>query len=128
MLIFERLEFLLSGEDHPMLESRREKDLLIVTFQEERLDVAVAAHFKERVRGLIDAGNRRIILDLALVEFIDSSGLGAIVACLKMLGGDGDIIICGARETVASMFRLTRLDRVFLMYDGVVEALSAHGR
>jgi anti-anti-sigma factor len=62
------------------LEQRNAGEALVVTPLEERLDARVATDFKERMAELIASGNSKIVLDLSKVEFIDSSGLGAIVS------------------------------------------------
>jgi anti-sigma B factor antagonist len=92
---------------------------------DKRMDARGAPDFKDRVGTLIKAGNHWIALDLSEVEFIDSSGLGALVSVLKQLGGQGEIAIGGVRETVAGLFRLTRLDKVFQMYPDPLTALNA---
>jgi anti-sigma B factor antagonist len=76
----------------------------------------------------IGAGNRRIVLNLSEVDFIDSSGLGAIVSSLKKIGNDGDLVICSVRETVMSLFRLTRMNRVFDILSSEEEAIGALSR
>jgi anti-sigma B factor antagonist len=92
---------------------------------DKRMDARSAPEFKEKVGALIKAGNRWIALDLSEVDFIDSSGLGALVSILKQLGGQGEITIGGVRETVASLFKLTRLDKVFQMYADPRMAVNA---
>ena len=54
-----------------------------------RLDAAGAEDFKAALRDEIDGGATQIVLDLSEVEFMDSSGLGALVACLKHMGEQG---------------------------------------
>ena len=107
------------------LEQRSADDALIVTPLEERLDARVATDFKERMAELIASGNSKIVLDLSKVEFIDSSGLGAIVSSLKRMGGRGDLVVCGLQETTMTMFRLTRMDRVFQVFGSEQQAVSA---
>ena len=65
---------------------------------------------------MIESGHPLIALDLSEVDFIDSSGLGAIVSVLKQLDGRGDLVIVGAKPAVMNLFRLTRMDKVFRMY------------
>ncbi len=65
-----------------------------------------------------------IVLDISNVNFIDSSGLGAIVSSLKQLGGKGDLAICGINESILSLFRLTRMDRVLKIFSEKEEAVS----
>jgi anti-sigma B factor antagonist len=107
------------------IEGKKIDDMLVVTPLEKRLDASAATDFKGKIVDWINAGNNRIVLDLSLVDFIDSSGLGAIVSCLKTLGGSGDLIICGIKETVMSLFQLTRMNRVFQIFPTQAEALKA---
>lgn len=107
------------------LDQRRAGDALIVTPLEDRLDARVATDFKERMIELIASGNTVIVLDLSKVEFIDSSGLGAIVSSLKRMGGRGELVVCGLRETTMTLFKLTRMDRVFQVFDSEQQAVSA---
>ena len=107
------------------LEHHVDSGALNLKVLDKRMDARSAAEFKDRVGALIKDGNRFIALDLSEVEFIDSSGLGALVSILKQLGGQGEMVIGGVRETVASLFKLTRLDKVFQMYADPGMALNA---
>jgi anti-sigma B factor antagonist len=89
---------------------------VVLKILETRFGADKAASFKEHVSRHIQAGNRRLVLDLTPVTFIDSSGLGAILAALKMIGKEGEVVVCGLTEPVASMFKLTRMDRVFTIH------------
>ena len=109
------------------LDQRNAGEALVVTPLEERLDARVATDFKERMAELIASGNTKIVLDLSKVEFIDSSGLGAIVSSLKRMGGQGDLVVCGLQETTMTMFKLTRMDRVFQVFGNEQQAVSALG-
>ena len=103
-------------------------NVLIATVLDGRIVADNAPRFKSYLAEFISNGNRSIVLDMAAVTFIDSSGLGALVASLKAIGNDGELVISGARATVASMFKLTRMDKVFRMYennDAAVAALSS---
>jgi len=103
-------------------------DVLVVKPLEKRMEASVALDFKEKIAGFINDGNDFIVLDLSAVDFIDSSGLGAIVSILKMLGRRGDLVISGVRQTVMSMFKLTRMDRVFRMFPDRVEAVDGFSK
>jgi anti-sigma B factor antagonist len=78
-----------------------------------RLDAAVAPDFKKQVVALVEGGQKRIVIDMTRVEFVDSSGLGALVSILKALGGQGALAVGGASGRVLSLFQLTRMDKVF---------------
>ena len=107
------------------LETKKEGKVLVVRSLENRMDAKVAVDFKTEMSRFINQGNKLIVLSIANVDFIDSSGLGAIVSVLKLIGHDGDIAISGADKTVLSMFKLTRMDRVFKMFDTEQEAVEA---
>ncbi len=100
-------------------------DVTILRALEKRIDAGISGEFKEQLGELVANGRRRIILDISGVEFLDSSGLGAIISGLKAIGEDGRLVICGATDPVKSMFRLTRMDRIFEMYDSEAESLQA---
>jgi anti-sigma B factor antagonist len=89
---------------------------LIITVQSDRIDAAVAIAFKEEMRGLVEAGPARVILDLSQVAFLDSSGLGAVVAVKKLLGAERALELSGLTGSVEKVFRLTRMDSVFTIH------------
>ena len=106
------------------IEDRQEGNVLVIRPEEQALDAYAATSFRERMAELIQQGHRHIVLDLAVVNFLDSTGLGAIVSSLKRLEGKGVFVICGACEMVMDVFRLTRMDRVFPIVPSVEEALA----
>ncbi len=97
---------------------------LVIKPLERRIDAASATGFKNTLGAWIQKGEKLIVLDLSEVDFIDSTGLGAIVSVLKSLGDEGELIICNPRETVMSLFRLTRMNRVFQILPSVEEAVA----
>lgn len=66
----------------------------------------------------------RVIVDLSEVDFIDSSGLGAIVAAMKQLREGQRLELAGLTPTVSKVFRLTRMDTVFSLFDTLEEAVA----
>lgn len=97
----------------------------IVTVNADRIDAAMAIQFKEAMREQTDDGPSRIILDLSCVDFIDSSGLGAIVAAMKQLGQGRKLDLAGLTPTVDKVFRLTRMDTVFNLFPSLDDAVAA---
>jgi len=107
------------------LEGYRMGGVLVVRPLGQRIDASESPDFKGKMVDWINQGEKRIVLDLSGVDFIDSSGLGAVVSVLKTLGGEGELTIGGLREPVGSLFRLTRLDRVFRIYPSAEDAVKA---
>ncbi len=105
------------------MEDRVESGVLVVNPLEQALDAYAASPFRERMAEFVSQGARQIVLDLSAVNFLDSTGLGAIVSSLKRLEGNGVIVICGAGEMVTDVFKLTRMDRVFPLVATLEEAL-----
>jgi anti-sigma B factor antagonist len=87
------------------------------------LDVYTSPQVRERLVDLVDRDHRKVVINLDLVGFIDSAGLGALVAGLKQLRShDGDLsLVCGQRN-ILRLFELTGLTSVFRMATSVDQA------
>lgn len=81
-----------------------------------RIDAAVAIEFKDRMRELTIDCPARVVLDLGEVTFLDSSGLGAVVAAMKQLGEGHRLELAALTPNVEKVFRLTRMDTVFTIH------------
>jgi anti-sigma B factor antagonist len=102
----------------------RDRGVAVVAPTVRRLDASVAPAFKQAVVAVIEQGESRLVLDLEQVEFLDSSGLGAMVSILKALGAKGSVAVCNAKGAVLSLFKLTRMDKVFTILPGREEAVA----
>lgn len=91
----------------------------IVRIADQRIDTSVAIRFKERMRELTQGREGPVILDLSRVDFIDSSGLGAIVAVMKFLAPARQLELAGLTANVGRVFHLTRMDTVFPIHAAV---------
>ncbi len=90
------------------------------------LNARSAEDVKQTFRDLSDKGATHVIVDLAGVPFIDSSGLAALVSGLKTFGGDAQNLRLAAPQSQAKLlFELTMFDRVFQIFDSVTEAQSS---
>jgi anti-sigma B factor antagonist len=102
-------------------------DMLVVQVDEPRIDAAGAIQFKERMREVTVDAAPRVVLDLSSVNFLDSSGLGAVVAVMKILLPGRKLELAGLTPTVEKVFRLTRMDSVFIIHPAVPGALRDVG-
>lgn len=91
----------------------------VVRVEDERIDASVAIQFKDRMRELATQAGNRLILDLGRVTFVDSSGLGAIVAVMKFLAPACKLELADLTPNVSNVFRMTRMDSVFLIHPAV---------
>ena len=107
------------------LSGEKKQQAFHVTVEANRIDAGSAIQFKDKFREVIEDVEGKIVLDLSQVDFLDSSGLGAVVAALKLLGSDRSLSLAGLTPTVAKVFRLTRMDSVFTIHDDAETALAA---
>lgn len=85
-----------------------------------RLNMAAARRLKEVLDGLVNDGRTRIVVDMEETTFLDSSGLGALIAGLKSARqAGGDLRVARPTEAVRTVFSLTNLDRVLKPRDSV---------
>ena len=95
-------------------------DVLVVALRADRLDAANVRGFRERMQSLLP-GHPRVVLG-----FVDSSGLGALIACLRQAHAQqGDLRLCGLAPSVQALFELVRVHRVFHVHPARDEAVEA---
>ena len=103
-----------------------EPDVLVIDFVETNLDASNVREFKESVRTMLE-GHRKVVFDMGRVQFIDSSGLGALVSCLRQMNGrDGDLRLCNMSSTVRALFELMRMHRVFNIQSSIDDAVRSY--
>ena len=90
------------------------------------IDVYTASQLREAVVDLISNGVSHVIADLRAVEFLDSTGLGAIVGGHKRLRTiDGSLILAASPDRILRLFRITGLDQAFALSPSVPGAIAA---
>ena len=91
----------------------------------DELDASNAGEFKRDIGPVLQA-NTKLVLDLSRLRFVDSSGLGAILSCLRQLSAkSGDLKLCGMSKQVRALFELVRMHRIFDIYGTREEAVKA---
>ena len=90
------------------------------------IDMAVADELRVRLASLVEQGRVALILDLGRVMYIDSSGLGAVVAAMKQArASGGDLALCALEDDVRAVFQMTRLDTVLAVHPTRERAVAA---
>ncbi|MEM9433670.1 MAG: STAS domain-containing protein [Pseudomonadota bacterium] len=105
------------------LSARTTDGNLVITVETARIDAAGAIHLKDQFRDAVADTDCRVIMDIGNVEFMDSSGLGAMVAALKLLEGR-KLELASLQPAVAKVFSLTRMDSVFVIHENLEAAMS----
>lgn len=104
-------------------EEFKDDNIWILRFLEERFDLMSVSEFKEKISLGVQSGNNNILLNFKNVCFVDSSGLASLVYCFKLVGSNGRFGLCEVNDIVISMLKLTRMDRVFKIYETEEQAV-----
>jgi anti-sigma B factor antagonist len=101
-------------------------DVAILTPRVEFLDASNYQEFKQAVEPAL-MENRKVVLDITHLRFVDSSGLGAILSCLrKMAASGGDLkLYCEKCKPVRMFFELVRMNRIIDIFNTREEAVGA---
>nr|WP_239542312.1 STAS domain-containing protein [Micromonospora terminaliae] len=87
------------------------------------LDMATSPQLREGLQQLVDAGDRQVVVDMAEVGFMDSSGLGTLVVMFKALRDvGGRLCLAAVQPVVHSVLTVTSVDQVIDVYDSVQAA------
>ncbi len=101
-------------------------NVTILRLQEERLDNIVAADLKAHLLVLIEQGQKDILIDLAKVDYADSSGLGAILFGIRQARPlNGRVKLINPTSRVLSLIKIAKLDTVIEADDDEREALDS---
>lgn len=108
--------------------SEKYQDVSVVHVYLTRATLAKAVKFKEFVADIINEGTHKIIIDLTLCEYIDSTFLGALISLLKKVNSlGGDLRLVYNKEAPSLVFMITRMDKVFKIFSTLDEALASFG-
>jgi anti-sigma B factor antagonist len=106
----------------------REIDGMRVLDVRGEIDVYTAPQFKEAVNDVLESGQKHLLINMAGVTYMDSSGFGALLSATKRLrpqGGSVTLIKCNS--AIDRILRITKLNTIFGTYDNLDEALRATG-
>ena len=85
-----------------------------------------ATALRGAIRGLIAGGNQKILLNLAGVKYIDSSGIGELIANLTTVSrANGQLKLLNLTDKITDLLVITKLLTVFDVYEGEAEALNS---
>ncbi len=104
---------------------RREEDIPVLDVTGE-IDIYTTPQFKEAVSAAIDQNKPAIVINMANVTYMDSSGFGTLLSATKRLRPlDGALYLSGCNEAIQRMLQITRLNTIFGVYATEAEALAA---
>ena len=104
----------------------RENGVVVIAVEGE-IDVETSPQLRECFDRLLAEGEHSYVIDMAGVDFVDSSGLAAFVTLFKRVRiGEGDVKLCGLRPEVLKIIELTRLNRVFDIFETCTQAVESY--
>ena len=102
-----------------------ERDGVTIVAARGELDMATAPRLRDLTIARLTAGDQAIVLDLSEVEFLDSTGLGTLVAILKRTRSlEARMALVITQPRVMKVFELTALTSAFAIYDSIDAALA----
>lgn len=108
------------------IKTEKNQDIIVVK-PEGSLDVSIQVELKDELMKIVDVTGNDIVIDFGGVGFIDSSCLGTLVALTKKIREqDGNIKIANLNDDVRSIFQITRLDKIFDVFDDVETAVQSY--
>lgn len=107
------------------IRKRMEGDVAILAL-EGRLDLTSASSLKEASKSVLNNESKKVILNLGKVDFINSSGLGALVSILKEVrNSQGTMKLTNLAPYVKEIFDITQLTNIFDIFNDEKQALSS---
>lgn len=100
-------------------------DVTVARIPLDELDASNSAELKRDIAPVLEANNK-VVIDLTRLHFMDSSGLGAMLSCLRQLTAKGgDLKLCCMSKQVRAAFELVRMHRIFDIFGTRDEAVHA---
>jgi anti-anti-sigma factor len=91
-----------------------------------KLDATTAKTFEDKILGVINSGAQRLVVDLAQLEYVSSSGLRVFLLAAKRLRvTDGKIVLCGLQDHVRQVFDLAGFSSIISIYGSRDDAIKS---
>jgi anti-sigma B factor antagonist len=103
-------------------------DVAVFTLDLEHLDAGNAKQFRQDIGPEIEP-HAKVVFDMSGVQFVDSSGCGALLSCLReQTARGGDLKLCGISKPVRALFELVRMHKIFDILPDKGQAVAAYRR
>jgi len=107
-------------------EIKEKGDIVIIVLDGEMVGGPDATMLSEKLHGLIEEGRNRIIIDMAKVNYMNSSGLGILIGGLTTVRNNGGKLrLLNLAPKLQELLRITKLDQVFTLYDDEGKAIAS---
>lgn len=105
--------------------SEDRKPGVIILALSDRLDATTSKIFEDRIFAAIGAGDRRLVIDLARLDYVSSAGLRVFLMAAKRLSSvNGKLAISGLNDHVRQVFELAGFSSILSVYASREEAIK----
>ena len=105
--------------------SSEKNGIMIITLSGKIMGGPEATEINDQIHELIDSGSKKIIIDLSAVDWMNSSGLGILIAAITTLKNNGGALsLANVSERIMNLLKITKLSSVFAIYPDLESALS----
>jgi len=109
-----------------LLERTAGADVVVIECRGDNLDAGNVRVFRDRMQQLMK-DKTKVVMDMSQLKFVDSSGLGALIACLRDANSrKGDFRLGAMSSSVRALFELMRMHRVFSIHETVDGAIASY--
>jgi len=107
------------------LSTEKTGDITVVKLLTDVLDASNTEEFKTAIAPVLET-SKKILFEMSHVKFIDSSGCGILLYCLRQLNSFGGTLkLCEAQESVRTLFELVRMHRIIEIFETKEEAIKS---
>lgn len=100
-------------------------DVIVVELLTDILDAGNAKEFRAALNPVLEQ-HKKVVFDMHRITFLDSSGCGTILSCLRQLSGTGgDLKMVGVQKPVRALFELIRMHRIVEIHNTREEAVQS---
>lgn len=90
-----------------------------------RIDSATATDLDNALKGLLERGRNKIVVDCAELDYMSSAGLRALLAALKTARHGGNLVLAKTNERIRDTLTLVGFQSLLLQYDDIVDAVDS---
>ena len=108
------------------IEHRQVEGVTVIDLKGKMTIGAGDVQFRKEVKSLLEQGNEKLVLDLAHLKYMDSSGVGELVSTFTTVTNrGGQLLLCNLSGKILDLLQITQLLQVFDTYESVDEAVAA---
>jgi len=103
-------------------------DVAVVRVLESRMLYPILSDFADTVTGLVQQGQRKLLIDLSPVTYLDSATIGCLMDVYRQMSGAGGVVkLSGVQKRVETMLTMTGAHNFLKMYPDEASAVQSFG-